>query len=41
MYKNENYSKGSKTNHHIHLLQQTKAQYFLNLIEEKYDEDLY
>ena len=42
MYINDNLSKGSKINHHLFLLQELKAKYFLKLDsdQERFNEDL-
>ena len=43
MYMKENISKGSKINHHLYLLQEVKAKYFLKLNndQERFNEDLH
>ena len=41
MYCGEDISKGSKIDHHLYLLQQIKAKYFLKLNEEEHNENFH
>ena len=38
---NENFSKNGKINHHLHLVQETKAKFFVKLNEEGLNQEFY